>query len=116
MDLAAMAAGLKPMQDELRKAEAERAQAVVEGRAGGGAVVIALSGALEVKRVAIAPAAAGGDAAMLEDLVAAALGDALRQWRTRFGVGPEEQIQRLLAQSDLGRLLGPLAGALGQPR
>ncbi len=110
-----MAAGMRPVQDALRKGETERAQAVVEGRAGGGAVTIAITGALEVKRVVIAPAAAtGADVGMLEDLVAAALADALRQWRGRFGASPEEQIQRMLAGSDLGSLLGPLASSFGK--
>ncbi len=40
------------------------------------------------------------------DLVAAAVGDALRQYRARFGASAQEQVQKLLAGKDLGGLLG----------
>jgi hypothetical protein len=45
---------------------------------------------------------------MLEDLVAAAVGDALRQYRARYGVTSEEQMKRTMAGQDLGSLLGGL--------
>jgi DNA-binding YbaB/EbfC family protein len=109
MDLDALMGGLAPLQQKMKQAEAERSATVLEGKAGGGAVVVKLSGALELKSVTIAPAAAqaaGGDVGMLEDLVLAATNDALRQYRTRFGASPDEQIKKLLNGSDLMRGLG----------
>ncbi len=101
----------------MRQAEAERAATVLEGKAGGGAVSVKLTGTLEIKAVSIAPAAAqaaGGDVGMLEDLVLAAMNDALRQYRTRFGASPDEQIQRMLGGSDMMALMGPLMRGLGR--
>jgi hypothetical protein len=117
MDLDALMRGLGPLQDTMKKSEAERATVVFEGTAGGGAVKARLKGDLTVAGIAIAPAAAaaaGGDVGMLEDLVAAALNDALRQYKARYGASPDEQIQKMLGGSDLGALMGPLMRGLGK--
>ena len=117
MDLDALMRGLGPIQDTMKKADGERAQVVFEGTAGGGAVKVKLKGDLSIAGVTIAPAAAtaaGGDASMLEDLVAAACSDALRQYKVRYGASPDEQIQKMLGGSDLGALMGPLMRGLGR--
>ncbi len=117
MDLDALSRSLGPLQEAMRKAEGERASAALVGSAGGGAVQVTLKGDLTVTRVVIAPAAAAscaGDASLLEDLVAAATNDALRQYRNRFGASPEEQVQRVLGAGGMGSLLGPLMASLGR--
>jgi DNA-binding YbaB/EbfC family protein len=117
MDMESLMRSLGPVQESLKKADAERAGATIEGSAGGGAVKIALKGDLTVTRVTIAPAAAAavqGDASMLEDLVAAAVGDALRQYKERFGASPDEQIQKMLGAGGMGAMLGPLMGLMGR--
>ena len=96
MDFAALAPMLGSIQKSMAEANAERKSTVLVGKAGGGAVTVAIKGDLSVDKVQIAPAAAHGDAGMLEDLVAAAVGDALRQHRDRFGGTPEEQMQKIL--------------------
>ena len=111
-------AGMGPMKEAMEKADQERAQSRFEGSAGGGAVKVVFSGALEVEAITItiAPAAAAAsedDVGMLEDLIQAALNDALGQYKKRFGANPEEQIQKSLADSGLGSLLGPLLGGMG---
>jgi DNA-binding protein YbaB len=111
MDLDAIMRMAGPLQQTLAKADAERPTTVFEGTAGGGAVKARINGALNVERVAIAPAAAaaaGGDVGMLEDLVAAAVGDALRQYRARYGVSSQESMQKLMGGADLGGLMGML--------
>lgn len=109
MDLDALMRMAAPLQQSMAKADAERAAAVFEGKAGGGAVTIRLTGQLAIEKVAIAPAAAaGGDVGMLEDLIAAAFNDALRQYRARYGATAQEQMQKLMAGSDLTSLLGGL--------
>src|SRR5689334_14623980 len=116
MDLDKMMRGLGPMQEAMRKADAERGAAVFEGKAGGGAVTVRLKGALTVERLTIAPAAAaaaGGDVGMLEDLVAAAVNDVLRQYRARYGGSAQEQMQKLMAGQDLTGLIGGLFGGQG---
>ena len=47
---------------------------------------------------------------MLEDLIAAAVGDGLRQYQQRYGATAEEQLQKSLSGSDLGGLMGMLGG------
>ena len=117
MDMDSLMRSLGPVQESLKKADAERAATTIEGTAGGGAVRIALKGDLTVTRVTIAPAAATaaqGDASMLEDLIAAAITDALRQYKLRFGASPDEQIQKMLGASGMGGMMGPLMGLLNR--
>ena len=109
MDLAGLGAALGPLQGAMQRAASERTATVLEGRSGGGVVTIRLGGDLTVKGLAIAPAALG-DRAMLEDLVAAAVNDALRQHRERFGATPEDQLARVFKSLDPAAMLGMLGG------
>ena len=66
------------MQEQMAKAQEELAELSITGTAGGGMVEITLSGKREVEKVTIKPEAVDpDDVEMLEDLIAAALGDAL---------------------------------------
>lgn len=66
------------MQEQMAKAQEELAELSVTGSAGGGMVEITLSGKRDVEAVVIKPEAVDpDDVEMLEDLVAAAIGDAL---------------------------------------
>ncbi len=115
MDLDALMRGLGPLKESLNKADAERATQVFDGSSGGGAVKVRLKGSLAIERVVIAPAAAaaaGGDVSMLEDLVAAAFDDALRQYKAKYGATVDEQMQKMMAGQDLMGLMGPLMGGL----
>ncbi len=68
------------MQAQLAAAQDEVAQAVVEGQAGGGAVTIEVTGAMEFRAVRIRPDAVDpDDVELLADLVLAALHDAVRR-------------------------------------
>jgi DNA-binding YbaB/EbfC family protein len=68
------------MQADMAKAQDELAAATVEGSAGGGAVVVVLSGTQEVKDVRIQKDAVDpDDVETLQDLVRAALADALEK-------------------------------------
>jgi DNA-binding protein YbaB len=89
----------------MRKAQADRAAAVLEGRAAGGAVSIRITGTLEVHGVTIAPAAAA-DPANLQALIAAALADALARHRDRFGGTPEEQMAKVFQHADMSAMMG----------
>jgi hypothetical protein len=117
MDLEALTRTLGPMQEAMRKSDAERTAATLIGSAGGGAVQVTLKGDLTVTKVVVAPAAAAScasDPSLLEDLVGAAVNDALRQYRNRFGASPEEQMQRLMGGGGGASLLGPLMASLGR--
>ena len=66
------------MQEQMAKAQEELGELTVTGTAGGGMVEIDLSGKRDVEAVRIKPEAVDpDDVEMLEDLVSAALGDAL---------------------------------------
>lgn len=119
-DLGGLLAQAQQMQQQLMEAQAAAASAVVEGRAGGGAVRVEVTGGLEFRAVHIDPAVVDpSDPTMLEDLVLAALHDATSQ----------VQEMQQGAMGDLGGLadmfggpemdetmggLGGLGGVLGQ--
>lgn len=66
------------MQDNLKKAQAELAHIEVSGQAGSGLVKVQMTCKYDVKRVEIDPSLLADDKEMLEDLVAAAFNDAVR--------------------------------------
>ncbi len=70
------------MQENLQKAQEELVNVEVTGEAGGGMVAVVMNGRHDVKRVTIDPTLVGEDKEMLEDLVAAAVNDAVRKVET----------------------------------
>jgi hypothetical protein len=71
---------VQQMTEQLSVAQAEAADEVVEGHAGGGAVRIQVTGGLDFRSVTIDPGAIDpDDVSLLEDLVLAALRDAMDQ-------------------------------------
>ncbi len=67
------------MQEKLQKAQEEIANAEVTGEAGAGMVRVTMNGRHDVRRVEIDPSLMGEDKEMLEDLLAAAVNDAVRR-------------------------------------
>jgi DNA-binding YbaB/EbfC family protein len=67
------------MQETMQKAQAELADMEVTGQAGGGMVSVVMTGRHDVKRVAIDDSLLKEDKEMLEDLLAAAVNDAVRK-------------------------------------
>ena len=67
------------MQENLKKAQAELATIEVSGQAGSGLVKVQMTCKYDVKRVEIDASLMADDKEMLEDLVAAALNDAVIQ-------------------------------------
>lgn len=67
------------MQDNLRKAQEELASIEVTGSAGGGLVNVTMTCRFDVRRVTIDPELLKDDKEVLEDLVAAAMNDAVRK-------------------------------------
>lgn len=109
-DLGSMLAGAMELQQRFEEARASVERAEFTGTAGGDAVSITVTGNLRVLDVSIAPAAVeSGDATMLEDLVTAALTDAIaRIDRMQQEVMGEFQMPDMSALNELGGL-----GALG---
>jgi DNA-binding YbaB/EbfC family protein len=75
-NIAQMMQQAQRMQDNLKRVEQELAVLEVTGQAGGGMVSVTITGKMEVKRVHIDPSVLA-DAEMLEDLVTAAMNDAV---------------------------------------
>jgi DNA-binding YbaB/EbfC family protein len=96
------------MQEQLAAAQDRARETVVEGRAGGGSVRVSMTGGGEVTAVRIDPEVVDpSDVEMLEDLVLAAVRDALHQVQ-------ELQSAALGGLGNLGDL-GGLGGLTGLP-
>jgi len=68
------------MQEQVKQAQARAEQKKVVGEAGGGIIKVTANGRMEILAVEIDPiAATGEDLEMLQDLVTAAVNDALRR-------------------------------------
>jgi DNA-binding YbaB/EbfC family protein len=67
------------MQEGMKKAQAELAALEVTGEAGAGLVRVVLNGQHEALRVTLDPKLLGQDKDMVEDLVAAAINDAVHR-------------------------------------
>jgi DNA-binding YbaB/EbfC family protein len=79
--LAGLMKQAQQMQENMKKAQDELAQTEVEGQSGAGMVKIVMTCKHDVRRVSI-DASVMDDREMLEDLVAAALNDAVRRVET----------------------------------
>jgi DNA-binding YbaB/EbfC family protein len=71
------------MQENMQKAQAELAEIEVTGESGAGMVKVTLNGRNEAKKVEIEPKLLGEDKDMLEDLLTAAINDAVRKVAAR---------------------------------
>jgi hypothetical protein len=91
------------MQEQMEKAQEELANETVEATAGGGMVKVVANGSGEIKEIKIDPKAIDpNDAEMLEDMVVAAVNEAVRSARS-------------LQETKLGGLAGGALGGLGLP-
>lgn len=77
--LAGLMKQAQAMQDNLKRVQDELASLEVEGQSGAGLVKVTMTCKHDVRRVAIDPSLLGEDRDMLEDLVAAAINDAVRR-------------------------------------
>ena len=67
------------MQADMQKAQEEIASMEVEGQAGGGMVKVTMNGRHEIRRVSLDDSLMSDDKEMIEDLLAAAVNDAVRR-------------------------------------
>ena len=77
--LAGLMKQAQQMQENLKKAQEEIAGMEIEGQAGAGMVKVVMTGRHDVKRVSIDSSLMSEDKDMLEDLIAAAVNDAVRR-------------------------------------
>ena len=98
------------MQQEMERVQAELAESEVEGSAGGGVVRAVVTGKQSLVSITIDPSAVDADdVEMLQDLVTAAVNEALESSRRLAE-------QKMGAMQSLGALGGPggLGGLLGR--
>lgn len=86
----------KDMETNIKKAKEELAQTEVQAEAGGGLVKVTMNGRYLVKRIEINPELLQDEPDMIEDLIAAAVNDAVRQAE----IISEEKMQK--ANSGMG--------------
>lgn len=67
------------MQQQMQEAQEQKAKQEVEGESGAGMVKVRMNGQHDVKAVSIDPSLMQEDIEMLEDLLAAAVNDAVRK-------------------------------------
>jgi DNA-binding YbaB/EbfC family protein len=67
------------MQEDMQKAQEELARAEVTGEAGAGLVTVVMTGRHDVRKVSVDDAVLSEDKEVLEDLLAAAVNDAVRK-------------------------------------
>ena len=77
--LAGLMKQAQQMQDNMQKAQEELARTEVEGQSGAGMVKVVMTCRHDVKRVTVDPSLLTEDKDMLEDLLAAAINDAVRR-------------------------------------
>lgn len=105
-DMGGLLEQAQQMAQQLMAAQEDAEAQVYEGQAGGGAVRISVTGGFDFQSVTIAPTAVDpDDVEMLQDLVLAALHDAVGQIQSQEGPG--------LDLGALGGGLGGLGGLLG---
>ena len=75
--LGALMKQAQQMQDNMKKAQEELARTEVEGQSGAGLVKATITCKYQVKKISIDPSLLGEDKDMLEDLVMAAMNDAV---------------------------------------
>ena len=103
-DLGGLLQQAQQMQQQLMEAQAEAANTLVEGSSGGGSVKVEVTGGLDFRSVQIDPSVIDPeDPSLLEDLVLAALHDAMTQI--------QEMQEGAVGGLDLGALGG--MGGLG---
>jgi DNA-binding YbaB/EbfC family protein len=77
--LAGLMKQAQQMQENMKKAQDQLATIEVEGQSGAGLVKVTMTCKHDVRRVSIDPSLLADDKEMLEDLVAAAVNDAVRR-------------------------------------
>ncbi len=103
MDMNQLFQQVGQMQEQMQKAQAELANETVEATAGGGMVTVVANGAGEIREIKIDPKAIDpNDPEMLEDMIIAAVNEAIRAAQN-------------LMESKLGGLAGGALGGLGLP-
>ncbi len=87
----------KEMQQKLKQAQEQLTNMVVSGVAGGGLVTVKMNGRHDVKDITIDPSALVEDKEVLEDLITAAVNDAVRKVEKETG----ERVKGLAAGMQL---------------
>ena len=82
MDIASMMQKAKQMQEQMQR---QMAETRVEATAGGGMVTVVMDGTKQLRSLRIDPEVSTSDVEMLQDLIVAAVNDAVRKVDEKLG-------------------------------
>ncbi len=105
-DMIGMMKNLGGLQAKLQAVQDELARQTAEGSAGGGVVTATVNGRLELVDIHIEPEVVGQDVDLLEDMVKAAVGQAMDKARALQREGMSELLGGLPLPPGLETLLG----------
>ena len=110
LDFNAIMKQAKEVQEKIQRAKKDIDDMTVVGSAGAGMVLIEMTGRYDVRKVTISPAAFKGGKEMVEDLVAAAVNDAVR----KVEAAARKQMTDLMGTLDLPKDLQLPGGGEGE--
>ena len=95
------------MQEQMQQTQKDLANKEVQGESGAGMVQIIMNGRHDVKRVTIDPSLLNEDKEMLEDLLAAAVNDAVRKVEAQVKQSSQDALSGLAGGIDLSNFKMP---------
>ena len=99
------------MQENMKAMQEKLASVEVEGQSGAGMVKVVMTCRYDVKRVSIDNSLMGDDKEMLEDLIAAAVNDAVRRVESTTQEKMASFTSGLTARNETAVLISPLNGS-----
>lgn len=105
-DIAGMMGQVQQLQEQMNQMQQDLENVTVEGAAGGGMVKVTATAGLKIKAIEIDPSVMGEDRDMLQDLVTAAVNNALDKARDKAGEATQQRIGSMLPPGMAGQIPG----------
>lgn len=105
-DIASMMGQVQQLQEQMNQMQQDLDSVTVEGAAGGGMVKVTATAGLKIKSIAIDDAVMGEDKDMLQDLVTAAVNNALDKAREKAAEATQQRLGSMLPPGLAGQIPG----------
>jgi len=106
IDIAGMMGQVQQLQEQMNQMQQDLENVTVEGAAGGGMVKVTATAGMKIKAIEIDPSVMGEDRDMLQDLVTAAVNNALDKAREKAGEATQQRIGSMLPPGMAGQIPG----------
>lgn len=106
IDFSAMMGQVQQLQEQMTQMQQDLDSVTVEGAAGGGMVKVTATASLKIQSIVIDPAVMGEDRDMLQDLVTAAVNNALEKAREKAGEATQQRLGSMLPPGMAGQIPG----------